>query len=577
MLDFQVKIAGAAGEGAMAVGLLVAKALSKAGLFVYNYNEYPSLIRGGHNTACVRASSQPVGSLSPKIEILVALNSQSFKIHQSELVPGGILLWDQTGNDHLVCKTNLHCIHIPLRDLAGQIGNPIVLNTIAFGALAASLNFPLAYINQSLESEFGRKGKKIVGLNQKAAKVGFDFVHKNYQKKLPADLGKLIEDKEDKDRVVVSGNEACALGALAAGCHFYAGYPMTPSTGIFHSLAEYGPKMGLIFKQAEDEIAAINMVIGASFAGARAMTATSGGGFALMTEAVGLAAQTETPLVVVEAMRPGPATGLPTWSEQGDLRQVLHAGQGDFPRVIFAPGDSDEAFRLTHLAFDLADEFQLPVIILIDKNLAESPMSARWLSADEQKFVRKSLVTASQLRNIKEYKRYKITEDGISARTVPGQVGGQFIANSDEHNEFGFSDESAQNRQAMVEKRFRKVEYLNARLPSVELFGSRSPDVTLFGFGSTKWPIKEAVEILIERGIKAAAVHLPVVWPLPKIQLEHAWEKAKTNIIIENNFSGQLEGLLRQETGITFDYHLQKFDGRPFLAEEIVEYVRRKI
>lgn len=580
MIDFQIKIAGAAGEGVMAVGLLLAKALSRAGFFVFNYSEYPSLIRGGHNTSVVRASESQIGSVKQKIEILVTLNSESFKLHEDELVDGGILLWDQKENNQLICKRGLHCVQVPFREIARSLGNPLYLNTVALGALSASLNFPLKYIDAALKSEFDRKGAAVVSANQKAARRGFDFVRKNYQGKLPADLAGIIEDKEgkeDKDRVIMTGNEACALGAIAADCKFFAGYPMTPSTGIFHMMAELGPKVGLIFKQTEDEISAINMTIGASYAGRRAMTATSGGGFALMAEGLGLAAMTETPLVLVEAMRPGPATGLPTWTEQGDLRFVLHAAQGEFPRVILSPGDASEAMRLTHLAFDFADEYQLPVIILTDKYLAESYYHATWLNRSEQKINRQGFITSTQLKNTQDYQRYKNTANGISPRSIPGLARGIFRANSDEHTESGFSAEDSDNRNLMMEKRFRKLEPLKAHLPKPAVYGDNKPKVSIYGFGSTKWPIREAVNILISKKIKARAVHLPVCWPLPDVSLAHYFSSSEQNFIIENNFTGQLEGLIHQETGDVFDGHLRKFDGRPFYAEEIAEYVQRRI
>lgn len=580
MLDFQIKIAGAAGEGVMAVGLLLAKALSRAHFFVFNYNEYPSLIRGGHNTSVVRISDHETGSVRQKIEVLIALNSESFKLHEDELVLGGMLLWAQKEQVQYFCKRGLHCIHVPFREIAQSLGNPLFLNTVALGALAASLNLPLKFINEAIKSEFNRKGKAVVSANQKAAKRGFDFVRKNYQGKLPADLSEIIKNKEgqeNKDRVIITGNEACALGAIAAGCKFFAGYPMTPSTGIFHMMAELGPKVGLIFKQTEDEISAINMVIGASFAGVRAMTATSGGGFALMTESVGLAAMTETPLVLVEAMRPGPATGLPTWTEQSDLRFVIHAAQGEFPRVILSPGDTDEAMRLTHLAFDISDEYQLPVIILTDKYLAESSMSSNWLTKTEQRINHQGFMAPAQLKHAQNYKRYQNTADGVSLRSIPGQMGGIFRANSDEHTEFGFSSEDPNNRNLMMEKRFRKLDHLKAHLPKPVVYGDSKPKVTLYGFGSTKWANREAVDLLKNQKIKAQAVHLPVCWPLNDVLLAHCLSSSEQNFIIENNFTGQLEGLIRQEIGDVFDGHLRKYDGRPFLAEEIVGYVKKKL
>ena len=577
MVDFQIKIAGAAGDGAMAVGLLASKALSRAGFYIFNYSEYPSLIRGGHNTTTVRASSEPVGSISPKIEIMVALNSESFSMHEDELIDGGILLWDQKESDHHVCKRGIHCIHVPFREISKSLGNPLFLNTVALGALSASLNFSLEFINAALKSEFGRKGEAIVSANIKAAKAGFEFVRKNYKAKLPADLAEFIEEKEDKDRVVMTGNEACALGAIAAGCGFFAAYPMTPASAILDEMSALSAKTGILVKQTEDEISAINMTIGASFAGARVMTATSGGGFALMCESLGLAAMTETPLVLIEAMRPGPATGLPTWTDQGDLRFVLHAAQGEFPRIILSPGDADEAIRLTHLAFDLADEYHIPVIILTDKNLAESSYSATWLTKSEQKFTRYGFISDTQLKHSKDYKRYKITADGVSPRSIPGQAGGIFRANSDEHTEYGFSSEEALNRSQMMEKRFRKTEHLSAHLPQPEVYGHSKPKITLFGFGSTKWAIREAVDILTSKKIKTRAVHLPVCWPLPTVSLSHYINSSERNFVIENNFTGQLEGLIKQETGDVFDGHLRKYDGRPFLAEEVAEYARRKI
>jgi 2-oxoglutarate ferredoxin oxidoreductase subunit alpha len=376
----------------------------------------------------------------------------------------------------------------------------------------------------------------------------------------------------------LSGNEAICLGAIKAGCKFFAAYPMTPINSIISFFAAKAEELEMIYFQPEDEICGINAAIGASFAGVRSMVATSGGGFSLMVESYGLAGMTETPLVIIEGQRPGPSTGLPTWTSQGDLRFVLHASQDDFPRIVLAPGDQEECFWLTIEAFNLADKYQTPVVILTDKYLAESYKSVDYFDESNIKIDRGLIMSLQQQK--KEYQRYKITDSGISPRPFVGREALTFIANSDEHNEFGFSDEDAEIRKKMMEKRMRKLITCQNEIPDPKIYGDLKSKILLISWGSSKGPVLEAQKILKENNISTKFLHLNFINPLPINFLNNFFaslNKEDKVLIIEQNIAGQLAGLIREKTGFFIDNHLLKYDGRPFFPEEIVKKVKEII
>lgn len=407
-------------------------------------------------------------------------------------------------------------------------------------------------------------------------KKGFDFVNQNF-----ADRYTKKFERKAQSSIFISGAEAVALGAIRAGVKFAAIYPMTPINGIMAKITEHALEYNIIIKEPEDELAGINMAIGSSYAGARSMVATAGGGFSLMAEALGLAAQTEVPLVVVEGMRPGPATGMPTWSDQGDLRFVLHAAQGEFPRIVMAPGDLHESFTMTMEAFNLADKYQLPVIILGDKYLFEGrgtvSLNEVKTNLEQYKIDRGKLIDDEILRGEKDYKRYSLAEDGVSPRSLPGQEGGISLTGSDEHDERGLYNEESHMRIAMMDKRFKKLEVASHETLQPQLIGDSEAGLTLVIFGSTKLPALEAINWLKVEGLSANILQIPCLSPFPSVKALELLQSAKKTLVIEGNLTGQFEGLIREFTGFVPTAHLRKYDGRPFYPEEIVAKVKEML
>ncbi len=570
--DFVWKIGGEAGFGIMSSGTIFAKACMRHGLSVCDFVEYPSLIRGGHNTYIVRANADEIFAPNLQVDMLVALNKETITLHERELTPGGAVIYD---NEQIkepgFMRTDLVQIPVPLLRLAKENGGePVMMNGVSIGASLALLGAEFSYLEDIFSEIFGRKGQEVVTLNVKVAKAGYDFVKQN----LPKDFGWKVERKENKKRMLISGSEAVALGAIKAGCRFLSAYPMTPINNIMAYLATHDEEIGLIYKQPEDEIAGINMALGASFAGVRAMTATSGGGLSLMVETLGLAAMTETPLVVINGMRPGPATGLPTWTGQADIRFVLHAAQDEFPRFVLAPGDFTEAFYLTHEAFNLADKYQTVAIVLTDKNLNEShrsetPFDTAKLTIDRGKLL--SDAAADEMGD--KYLRYRFTADGISPRKIPGQGGKPFLGASDEHEENSLFNEEAENRFKMMDKRMKKLTTAMVDIPEPVLYGPKDAKVTVVGFGSTKMAVLEALRLLNKNTPQANYLHYSYLWPLQVTMLQKLKESGQKMILFEGNYNGQFAGLLYEHSGVSIPRIVVKFDGRQFFPEEIIEQI----
>lgn len=568
------KIGGEAGFGIKSAGMILAKIFMKAGYETFDYTEYPSLIRGGHNTFQLMADIYEVNSVTKSIDVLVALNKETIDKHQEELVSGGVLIYDQ---DKIKLSANyqsqkFQLLGVPLTTLAKQADGELVRNVVAIGATLALVGQDLTLANQVIKENFRGKGPKVVKENLKAVALGYHYVRKNHPQQFICDLS---GDKNNKN-ILIAANEAAALGALAGGLNFYAGYPMTPSSSILHYLAGVAVQAGIVVKHAEDEISVINMALGASLVGARAMVATSGGGFSLMVEALGLAGITETPLVIIDSQRPGPATGLPTWTEQGDLQFVLRAAQGDFPRIVLAPADANEAFYLTAEALNLAEIYQLPVIILLDKLISEGNSTVPYFSTQNIKIKRGKILTQEQLKKIKKYRRYRLTADGISPRTLPGMPGGLFIANSDEHDGYGYTSEDAKNRREQVDKRQQKLETFKKLLPTPLVYGNPKAKKTVLVWGSTKGVVLDALRLLPQRcqnNIKV--IQLQYLWPFPADFLGEILKKSKQVLLIENNSNAQLGQLIAQETGIKIKNKLLKYDGRPFFREEILSALNK--
>lgn len=566
IMDYSIKIGGEAGQGIQTVGDTLAHIFARAGYYVFSHQDYESRIRGGHNFYQIRLADKPVSCSRSKIHLLVALDKESILLHEKELSENGHVLYDSFYLKEKFKKANF--LDVPLTELAVKHGgSKIMANTVAVGAVAGMLGMDLMIILEGIKRSLAKKGKETVEANLNAAKAGYSFAHEEC---LTCSF-MLSEVKSPK--LVISGNEAIGLGAIVSGLKFYSGYPMTPSTGIFNFIAEHALDFGLVVEQAEDEISAINMVLGASFAGVRAMTATSGGGFALMVEGLSLAGMTETPIVIVLAQRPGPATGFPTRTEAADLLFALHAGHGEFPKVILAPGTPEQALSLTYKAFNLAEKFQIPVILLTDQYLADSQWSYDGLDLTNFEY-RDYRLRGEDFRGLKEYKRHAFTESGISPLAIPGEAEHVIVTDSDEHDEDGHIVEDAETRIRMVTKRlFRKMPLIKKDMSPPLLYGDINPEILLVCWGSGYGITKEVVDEL-SADYKIAMLHFSELFPLPE---DETWldifTKARVVINIEQNATSQLAKLLQMETGIKIEKHINRFDGRPFTIDELKEKI----
>ena len=587
MIDITITIAGAAGQGMQTISYTLAKALTRQGYYVHCYQDLMSRIRGGHNFASLRISDRPAGSLSERSNILIALNRESIDIHSPGMVEGGVVVYDEKISDAVTSTglsareggastelsarddKKLNLFPVPLEKLALEAAqNKLMLNSTACGVCFSLMEYDFDVLADTLGDLFDRKGDLIVEANIRAARAGFDHAEKEFKgvcpyctlhKKTPGGGG----------RMLMTGSEAAGFGSLASGLQFLSAYPMSPSTGIMeYCAAKQKEVSGLLVEQAEDEIAAVNMAIGASVAGVRAMTCTSGGGFALMTEGLSLAGMTEVPLVIYLAQRPGPATGFPTRTEQGDLLFSLYGGHGEFARAILTPGDAEETVYAMQNAFNLADRYQTPVIVLGDQNLNDSFWTVDGLALDKISLDRGKLLNSWDQAS-GSYKRYHLSSDGVSSRLIPGDTQEVQYWDSDEHTEEGHIAESAATRLQMTAKRLHKLKGLKEDSLSPEVFGE-SKETVIVGFGSSKWAVREAVEKLQEKGEKVAAVHFPQVFPLPKetVELLSGFKKI---IVVEQNATGQFEKLLLTETNIKADSSIRKFDGRPLTAQYVVD------
>lgn len=559
-MQYTWKIGGEAGFGIMTTGLLFAKIAARNGYKTYDFVEYPSLIRGGHNAYDVTFGDEEVTTLKPSIDLLICLNKETFDLHKDKISKGGLILFDPdqfTPED----STNTVAIHFSqiLKELNGQV---IMKNMIALGASLALLGADLNELVALLSQQFGKKGESIITLNRSFAEKGFEEINKSYQKNIKP----LLKKRNTGKQMVITGNEAFAYGAVVADCRFYAAYPMTPSSGVLTAVAGWSNKTGMIVRHAEDEIAVINSALGASYAGARSAVGSSGGGFALMVEAVSLSGIAELPLVVFISQRPGPATGMPTWTEQGDLLFSVHAGHGEFEKIVLAPGDHQEMIEMTARAFDLADIYQLPVIVLSDMLLSESHAT---VSYDEIKqFVEKYKPNRGKLIKTADvsYKRYAITEDGISPKLTPGQSDIYYQTNSYEHLEDGHTTESDVERIKQVEKRARKWDtYLTNDFQMPQIFGDLETAQTIFvGWGSTKGVALETIKQAKLQEKKVAYIHFSSLYPLHVKKITELFSKIiEKCVLVENNATSQFGKLLRMETGIMIEKKIVRFDGRP--------------
>jgi len=555
-VDITVKIGGEAGQGIQTVGDLLTLVCNEAGLYVMAINDFESRIRGGQSFFQIRISDKPVYAPHHRVNLIVALNQRTYDSYKDELVPGGLSVMDVTGTPEE------NQLPVPIDDLAVKAGKKITGNTVAAGACLGLLGAPFDLFEAILKDRFERKGGDALDMNLSAAKLGYDSVK---DAKFPWSFAWQFGDPKGS---VLNASKAIALGALAGDCRVAAFYPMSPATGIMTNLSSLSDNFPLFVEQAEDEIAAINMVIGASFAGVRAMTSTSGGGFCLMTEGLGLAGITETPIVVVNAQRPGPATGLPTRTAQGDLMFVINASQDEFPRFVFAPGTPVESFEMTERAFHLADKYQVPAIILTDQTLNDSLyISERPLSAPRE--IERYVVKDDQIDSPSEYRRYALTPSGISPRALPCSGNALVLVSGNEHREDGHISEAITDRVNMVNKRNAKIPAMLEEMQRV-VGCCGDGELLLVGWGSSKGPIKESVDRLREEGISAGCIHISDIWPFRVDLVRKALSSCKTFFVVEQNSTAQLGRLIREQTGLAYKGSVLKYDGRPFFPDEIV-------
>lgn len=570
-MKYTWKIGGEAGFGILTSGTVFSKIATRSGYQIFDYVEYPSLIRGGHNAYEVIVSDEEVYGFKPIIDCLVCLNKDTFNFHKTRLIPQSIVVFD---SDEFQPDGEFVKVGVPFRKMLSEMkGQAVMKNTIAVGVSLAVLGADLVSFETIIEEQFSRKGEQVVSFNKQFAEKGYQYVKDTY----PTVVQQILVKKQKEDEtLVLTGNDAFALGAAIADCRFYAAYPMTPSSTVLTTLASWQKETGMVVRHSEDEIAVINNALGASFAGVRSAVGTSGGGFALMVESLSFAGIAELPIVVFLSQRPGPATGMPTWTEQGDLLFAVHAGHGEFPKMVFAPGDVKEMIELTAKALNMADIYQTPVIVMSDMFLSESHKSLSKKALTD--FIAKYTVDrGAYITTPTEtpYLRYKITENGISPRLVPGAKGVYYQANSYEHIEDGHTTEDAQPRKDQVEKRERKWKtYIQTHFEPPKIYGPiHEAQTVLVSWGSTKGPILEAMKDpkMIEG--KIAYIHFTHLYPLDTEKIRALFPQGKRYIVIENNSHGQFSKLLQMETGIELKEKLLKYDGRPFRADEIINSI----
>src|SRR5882672_7861275 len=571
-IDFAVGIGGAAGQGVATPGNILAKLFARPGLHINAYNAYQSIIRGGHTFLTIRTSEEPVRCMSDGLDMLIPLNQDTMDRHLERMRSGSAVLYDGERVKPGPSAEGVQLCPLPLNELAKNV---LYYNTAAVAAVLRLVRVELKPFEDMLAQQFKRKGDAVVAENVTAARAGYDYAgtrFKPYPFSLP-DTGRRL--------AVATGNESLAMGGVAAGVKFYCAYPMSPSTGVLMWMARHARQLGIMVRQVEDELGVINMAIGAAHTGCRAMCATSGGGFALMTEALGAAAMMEIPVVCINVQRAGPATGVPTKTEQGDLWQVLGAGQGDYPRIIVAPTSIVDCFKLVPKLFNLVDKFQCPGIILSDLLLSEGRSSADPAELDFKVPIDRGEViglNGGAPSANGGYKRYLVTESGISPRAIPGTAGYTHVVATDEHDEDGvlISDEytDPHKRQAIHEKRMRKMDGVLPLLPPPALFGAADARVTLLGWGSTEGVIHEAMQQLADAGTVANNLQVKWLVPLHADAIMSTLSACAKVIIVENNYSGQFARYLRSETGFAAAAHIRKYDGEPFMPHHIVEGVK---
>ncbi|MDP9024921.1 MAG: 2-oxoacid:acceptor oxidoreductase subunit alpha, partial [Candidatus Eremiobacteraeota bacterium] len=558
----------------LTTGDLIAVVFKRMGLEVYTYKDFPSRIRGGHTNYVIRAGETPNYGMADFVDGLVAFDLEAVEAHIDELRPGGFVIFDDTAEkipEH-VRRADVTWYEIPLAKIAKEeLALGLVRNTISLGVLGKLIGMDPAIVRAEVTEVYKRKGEKVVDINLRAIAAGEAYVETRFAE-WPANY--TLRAKPDGDRLLMMGNDAIAYGSLVGGCRFMAGYPITPATDVLEWMAKYLPRFGGAIVQAEDELAAINMTVGAAFAGVRAMTATSGPGQALMTETIGLAGVLEIPIVVVECARTGPSTGMPTKTEQSNLNHLIFSGHGEIPRVVLAPGTVEDSFYITAQAFDLAEKYQCPVFVLTEQALCQSKATLPLLDVESVRVDRGKLLSDPVVFG--EYEPFAFGEDGVSPRVIPGIEGGMHLAAGSEHNPAGVITENTKNRSRMMAKRMGKMRAMCDDLPKAIVHGDPKAEIAVLGYGSNRGPIAEALDRLAKGGVPARFFEFRTLWPFPEDEVRAFLADAKHVFVVENNFTGQLERLIRYVVGPLEHMHLvNKYDGKPFRPIEIIDAIER--
>jgi len=569
LADLSVMIGGQGGDGTLTVSDLLGRYFRKRGLYVYTSRNVLSRIRGGHADASVRASRDATAAVKAQVDVLVAFDQQAIDLGRAELASHGFVIYDST-----TFRSDLpNAAGFPFATLVGgPLGQPIFKNTAAYGALSVLFGFDPAQTREVIEERFRRRSPEALEKNLKALEIG-----RKAALEAPGVAHRFsVVDGEAHDLILTTGNQAVALGFTVGGGRFFAGYPITPATEIMEYLQRYLPPLGGVVRQAEDELAAINMVIGASYAGARAMTSTSGPGLSLMTEGIGHAATAELPILVADCSRVGPSTGQPTRHEQGDLSHLANLGHGEYPRFVIAPADPVDAFGMTVEALNLADRWRVPVILLLDQALSQNTTTTRRFDLEKVVIDRGPRLSPEQVAGLAEYKIYGFSENGVSTWAAPGTPGVWSEVTGNEHDEWGHVSVDPVNRRKMMHKRMEKMQKARDELPAGRLFGPAHAKVGLIGFGSTSGPILEAQRLLESRGVPTRYYQARTLYPVPAHELDPFLAGVDVAYLVENNYTGQFARLVRE----TVPWHhaklrsILKYDGASFRAPEIVAGIR---
>jgi len=567
--DLNWAIGGEAGDGIDSTGKIFAQALSRAGRHVFTSKDFASRIRGGYTAYKIRTAVDPVRSVVDRLDVLIALTQRTVEENMDELHEGSVIIYDgeRTMMSDFEAPEGMIGLDVPLKRLAEEAGGAIMRNVVALGAACAVADFPIENLDEALQKRFGEKGESIIEGNKEAARLGQEYVEENYE---PGDLAYSLETT-DADYVLLNGDQAIGMGAIAAGCRFYAGYPITPATDVMEYLKGRIERYGGHVEQAEDELSAINLALGAARAGARAMTATSGPGIDLMAETFGLVATSETPLVIANIMRSGPSTGMPTKQEQGDLNAMLYGGHGEIPRFVVAPTTIDECFWKTVEAFNLAEKYGTPVYLVGDLSLAvtERTFEPDAFDMDDVEIDRGMLVTEPDdlepwLDERDRFQPHADTPDGVSPRTIPGVTGGAHMTTGLEHDALGRRTEDTDVRERQVEKRQRKVETAREREDwAYREFGDPDADTLVISWGSNEGAMVEAMDLLSE---PVRFVSVPYVFPRP--DLTAAVEAAEEVVVVECNATGQFADLIEHDV-LQRVKRVNKYDGVRYKADEL--------